>query len=213
MNKSDNSLLDKENTKKLKDELEQTDLDTNKKNTLLNIFENWKNSELRHIIIENNNNKNIYTSSFVNLNSKTTLYITNCNNIEINIEHKINHIIIEKCNNVSVNIFGGIISGIDIFRSKQISVNIDKKQIFSIVYYICKYCTLKLHESISDIIIATENSDSIIFELVTQLHTKKYITNKSIFSPLTYFTFLTNDRGSYLLYKNYESSGVVCEEN
>ena len=152
------------------------------------------------------------TVQLFNVSSKTTLYIANCNNVTIYVSHKLNHIVIENCNNVKIKIKGGLISGIDILRSQHIFCDVGKTKIFNAYYYISKFCTMRLHETVSDVLINTQNSENIIFELVAYNTFKKYITNQSLFSELTYFTFLSNDEGKYLTYANICSSGIIYSE-
>ena len=86
-------------------------LDNNTKDTLLNIYNSWNSCRTNHQIIENINNSKIIfdsgTKSNYSINNnicdydsevndkKRTLYIDKCSNLEINVNRKFNHIILQ----------------------------------------------------------------------------------------------------------------------
>jgi hypothetical protein len=79
-----NLLQDNELDKEILEELEIT-------------YNSWKQCFDNHLIIQNENDKNIV---FNNLNKRNSIIFSNCNNSHINIKNKINHVILENCKNI-----------------------------------------------------------------------------------------------------------------
>jgi len=91
---------------------------------LNNIFNSWKKSYLNHIFIENRKNKNITINNSIRDDiMHKTYYFEKSNNLIININTKINHLIINKCDNIILNINSSLISGLDIFHSNNVIIN------------------------------------------------------------------------------------------
>jgi hypothetical protein len=188
----------------------------------LNIFQNWEKCFNHKILIEDKSNTEIKMNVFLlinneykffNINSKTTLHIINCKNVLITLEYKINHIIIENSENLEIKI-NGLISGINILRSKNIICDIGKIPIFNIEFSRSKYCTIRLHDDNINQLINTVNCINIIFELIDkEKNIKKYITNQSLFSDLTHFKFLIINDVKYLNYQTSIGCGNICSIN
>jgi hypothetical protein len=88
-----------------------------------NIINSWKKSYLNHIFIENKENEVLTLNNYQYDNIHKTYYFEKSNNLIININSKINHLIINKCNKVTININSSLISGLDIFHSNDIIIN------------------------------------------------------------------------------------------
>lgn len=61
------------------------------------------------------------------LDTKSCLYYQNCKNVIININNKINKIILSDCHNITLTV-GGLISGIEIKRCTNIFIKTIKKE-------------------------------------------------------------------------------------
>jgi hypothetical protein len=193
-------------------ELEDFDyLDDDTKTILTNVFNSWLRCKNKHLFIENVNNSIIKIGRVLEINGKkyekehipknATIFISNCNNSNIKITDKFNHLIILKCDNTNVYISHGLISGIDIIRSNNITCDVK----FSKIYYLaCCYSdtfTLHIDENIANnMMLTTSNSYKVIFKLHTGLETKEYITNMSLFPELTYYSINKNVANVMMIY-------------
>ena len=61
------------------------------------------------------------------LKTNNTLHFTNCSNIDLFLNQKINKIIIENCNDINIRV-GHLISGIEIIKSSDINIFIKKNK-------------------------------------------------------------------------------------
>lgn len=105
-----NLLQDNELDKEILEELEIT-------------YNSWKQCFDNHLIIQNENDKNIV---FNNLNKRHSIIFSNCNNSHINIKNKINHVILENCKNIILILDNVLISGLDIIHCDDIKLKIDE---------------------------------------------------------------------------------------
>ena len=103
-------------------------------NSVSNIYNSWSSCRNNHQIIENISSSKIIFNYESNSNysinnnicdydseihdKKRTLYIDKCNELEITVNNKFNHIILINSSNINITIAGGLITGIDILRSK-----------------------------------------------------------------------------------------------
>jgi hypothetical protein len=98
---------------------------------VLELFKTWKKAHNNKTIIENINGsqrngrvsikiKNRVLIDTIDFRSevttRTTLHFINCNDVNIAISSKINHLVLENCMNMLVKTTGGFISGLDSIR-------------------------------------------------------------------------------------------------
>ena len=82
---------------------------------LSTIYSQWNKCKNNHIYLENISNTQIFfPSHYIYDINKKTLYIDNCNNLDLYVNNKINHIVLIHCNNINLYITNGLISGLDI---------------------------------------------------------------------------------------------------
>ena len=89
---------------------------------LTNIFESWKKCYLQHIFLQKLSNQTIKIDSVDDI--KKTFYIESSQNLSIYIDTKINHLVLNKCSNIIIFIKSELISGLDIFHSDNIVINV-----------------------------------------------------------------------------------------
>jgi hypothetical protein len=89
--------------------------------------------------IENIYNTNIILNNQINIfnniynfekdieTNKRTIYFDKCNNLNIYINEKFNHILLVNCTNTNIYLSFGLISGLDVINCKNINININKK--------------------------------------------------------------------------------------
>ena len=193
------------------EDFDYLDIDDDTKAILTNVFNSWLRCKNKHLFIENVNDSTIKIGRVLEINGRkyekenipknATIFISNCNNNNIKITDKFNHLIILKCKDTNVYISHGLISGIDIIRSNNITCDVK----FSNIYYLaCCYSdtfTLHIDENIANnMMLATSNSYKVIFKLNKGFETKEYVTNMSLFSELTYYSINKNRSNVMIIY-------------
>jgi len=182
----------------LKKELDDiSNIDESIKDTLINIFNSWSICKNNHQYIENIENTSLtFDSDIGELNLfKKSLFIENCNNLDIIVYNKFNNIILLNSNNININILGGLITGINIIHCTNINLIIKTIQIPNVNFEFANNCIITLDNIhiISDYLrINTNFCVNIIINIDYNNIYKSYITNKSLFSKLNYFIIDSN---------------------
>ena len=190
----------------LKKELDDIiNIDDNTKNTILNVFNCWNSCKNNHQVIENINNSDIIFSNNYSINNnllnydididinKRTLYIDKCNNLNIKVNDKFNHIIIINSSNINITILEGLIGGIDIIHCDNIKLTVKFNKINNINYGYSNDCKLILDKNTGlDIYISTSYCVNILFMLIYNNILNKYLTNRSFFSKINYYFIDSN---------------------
>ena len=190
----------------LKKELDDIlNLDDNSKETILNVFNSWSSCRNNHQIIENINDSTIIFDNNYSINeillkydndihiNKRTLYIDKCNNLEILVNDKFNHIILINSSNINITILGGLISGIDLIHCDNIRLTVKFNKINNINYGYSRDCKLIIDKNTGlDIYVSASYSVNILFMLIYNNLLKKYLTNRSLFSKMNYY-FIDNN--------------------
>ncbi len=191
------------------------ELDQNQQKCLKNVFESWQICKNNHVFIENVNNDNIKIGKNISINgtnkslsSKTTLFIENCSDTIIKVVNKFNHLIVNGCNNVHIYLTHGLVSGIDVLNSKNVTCEV---KFSSVNYLSCaksETFVLKMDKLVaSKILMLTLDSYKVLFELGKGIDLAKYLTNTSIFPDMTYYVV---DKNTYCIhYVNKNGSGVL----
>ena len=160
-----------------------------------NIFNSWLKCKNNHVYIENKYNINIsYPEN--DESSQKTLYIDNCNNINIYVTNKINHIII--INSIHINLFiqHGLISGLDVMHSKNINLYIINDKI--------DFCEISNSDDCNYYIIQdnshNDKNKDYVYVNTNKCYNIRFImdnynimTNKSLFSDNKYFILYKNN--------------------
>lgn len=122
--------------KQLNDELDNYSFDVshlnhNQREDVENLYKILYSVQNNKIILEKIKNSKIFISDSLfisgikvnklNIDKCRTIYIDACNNLEIIVKNKINHLTIYNCFDVTIIVYSNIISGIDIINSKNIS--------------------------------------------------------------------------------------------
>jgi hypothetical protein len=164
----------------------------------VNVFKSWKTCFDRHVSVNAVKGQDIHVrdeiyidgrKSFDNISSSSTIFFSNCENINILLSRKVNHIIIDNCCNVNLKVTSGIISGIDVLHSQNINLIVTNKDIFYMSFgdvsksniYIDK--PLALNTSINTLHC---NITNFILERF------RYLANVSIFSGFNAMAFIQN---------------------
>jgi len=197
------------------------------KTNLLNVFTSWYSCKSKHSYITNINNSKINLNKQINIDgilsnylseetelNKITLFIEDCNNLEINISEKFNHLILLNCNNININIESGIISGIDILHSEYININVQFNKIYTINYQNSRFCIINFidifssdNQEINNCKIITYCCYDIVFNITNNLIYKHFKTNMSLFSGMIYFIIKNNFDIDYI---DRNGTGQLC---
>jgi len=125
-----------------------------------------------------------------NITNKTTIQLINCDNININIGHKINHLCTINCSFILLKINENIISGIDTINSNNIIHVVDKKINFMDLSssHKCK-CVISNVIAPNTIIQTTESLDFLIIVTDNRIIKSQYDMCKSFVDTFNRFTF------------------------
>lgn len=183
----------------------------NMNNVYKNILSSWIKCKDRHIFIENLSNTTLKMDRYLEIgnirenveftNPKSyTLFLDNCNNMEIKITEKINHVVIFGCDNINIFISRGLISGIDVMRSKNIECDTKKSNINFLSCSNSYSCMFHLDETVENILMTTTDSYKITFNI-----DKEYETCLTIFPVNTYYMV---DKGIIKWFNSYGSGNL-----
>jgi len=196
---------------KLEEELEFVDLDKKDKEAVINVYRSWKTCFDYQIIISNIRNPNKRTrvdikdsvyidgvETYKNISKRSTIFFSECENLNISLISKVNHVIIERSNNINLKTFGGIIGGIDVLHSRNINFIVTKEDIFYISFGDVYMSNTYIDKSLAlNTLISTLQCNSLNFVHMIDsiLENVKYVTNTSIFGGLYMMMFIKNDTG------------------
>lgn len=202
-----------------------SNLDKSDDDMFINIFKSWKTCLDNHITITDikydnkvnvSINDNIYINdieTYKNISKTSSIFISNCNNLDIFLSKKINHIIIENCINVNLEVASGIISGIDVLHSENINIIITNEDIFYLSFGEVLKSYIYIDKSLAlNTLINTLHCNTTNFILINGILDKvKYLTNTSLFSGFNMMMFIYNDDTSTfeLHYFNQNSKGII----
>ncbi len=144
-----------------------------------NVFNSWQTCKNNHTYIENISNRKIILDDE---SLKKTIYIENCNFLDINLINKFNHLILINCQNIILHIKHTLISGMTILHSKNITIKVDNTINFSEVSNSdnCIFIYNKL--SSDNTYINTNFCYNINFIISDNFFFKKYMECMSFFS-------------------------------
>lgn len=182
-------------------------IDEETKLNLINIFKSWNSVHKKHVFVENINNCDIKIGNYLEINgtktlisceylqtNKFSLFIENCKNIKIKITNKFNHILLSKCNDIKLTISHGLISGIDILNSKNVSLFVKINKIYYVSSGNSDTCIFHFDETISNgMLMCASDCYKVIFRLDNGKRINEYVTNMSYFPILTYYQIYKND--------------------
>lgn len=195
--------------RQLEDELDLKDFTVPVKSMAINVFKSWKTCFNNQIIITDIKNKNkrtnikIYNNilidgieTFKDISTRSTILFSNCDNLNIIVLNKINHIVIENSNNINLKSTAGIIGGIDALHSKNINLIITNRDIFYMSFGEVSTSNTYIDKSLAlNTLISTLDCNAINFVLTIDdiLENVKYLTNISLFSGFNIMMFINNN--------------------
>ena len=204
--------------KNLNNELEF--VDDSDRDGIINVYKSWKTSLNRHIMITDiiktkmrtyiKVDSSVYidgVETFKNISNKSTLFISNCQNVNIILLNKINHVIIENSKNVTLKSTRGIIGGIDVLHSQNINFIVINQDIFYISLGEVSTSNIYIDKLLSlNTLISTLNSSCINFiHMVDEfIERAKFVTNNSILGGLYIMMFFKNDIDIFELHYIYQ---------
>lgn len=167
---------------------------------IYNIYTSWKKCKDNHTYIENIYNTNIILNNQINISNniynfekdietnKRTIYFDKCNNLNIYINEKFNHILLVNCTNINIYLSFGLISGLDVINCKNINININKKIDYTEISNSedCNYIYNIFNEDYT--FINTNNC----FNINLLINNFNYITNRNYFAEKKYFVINKN---------------------
>jgi hypothetical protein len=169
--------------------MEENEIKNNK--IVENIIKSWNSCYSNHIYIENITNLNYIYSE---INTKKSLFISNCENMNIKLCEKINHIKILNCKNVLIEIKSGVISGISIFHSDNIIVRIINKKIDLYELSFSTNCCIVYDLFTGDNTYINTNYCYECSVIISDINTYiKHSTNKTLFSGIYYYLLKNTD--------------------
>lgn len=109
------------------EELENIDIDNDLKTILINYVASYNTCKNNIEYIENlEKEKMIICETPKKTIHKKSIFISRCKNCIFTLNNKINHITLEKCNNIILIVNDGLISGIDILHSHNVTCLVPK---------------------------------------------------------------------------------------
>lgn len=195
---------------KLNDELALQELPDEEKVYVINIYKNWKTCFQNQIMITDikgartGTRTNIKINDNIQLNGKdihknisrkSTIFFSNCSDLNVLMLNKVNHVIIENCKNINFKTTSGIIGGIDILRSSNVNLVVTNRDIFYIGFGGVYQGNIFIEKSLAlNTVIRTLECNIINFALMLNevLKIGKYLTNASLFSGLHTMMFIKN---------------------
>lgn len=206
--------------------IKELEFDNSKKETIINVYKSWKtchNNQVMVSHIKHGNitvNDSIYidtvegtTETFKDISNKSTLFFSNCENVNILLCNKINHVIIENSKHINIECISGIIGGIDILHSNNISIIVINQDIYYMGFGHADTCDTYIDKSLTlNTLISTIHCNYINFvHLVNEmLENIKYVTNTSVFGGLYIMFFEKNEL--HYIYKdgnNRHVTGII----
>lgn len=167
----------------------------------INIYKSWKKCLNNRIIIADIHSGTIDVSDYIYINgestadkvsNKTTIFITECSDLNINISSKINRFIIEKSMYISSRIINGIIAGIDVLHCKNINFNITNNNVFYLGFGgVSKSNTFIDQDIAINTLIST--IDCNIINFIIHIDNRQFCTNSSIFGEFNILFFEKNN--------------------
>jgi len=165
-----------------------------------NIYTSWKKCKDNHTYIENVFDANIILDNHINISNiiynfenivetnKRTIYIDKCNNLNIYINEKFNHILLVNCININIYLSFDLISGLDVINCKNVNIYINKKIDYTEISNSedCNYIYNIFNED--DTFINTNNC----FNINLLINNVNYLTNSSYFAEKKYFIINKN---------------------
>lgn len=171
-------------------------------NIAQNIYDSYMKCRDNHIYIDGLSDKVININNKKNITHKTTIFVNNCHNLTLESKIKFNNMVIINCENIKFIINNGLINGINIFHSKNISCVINFHEIYNITCSNTDNDIIQIDSSInmSNILISTVNSYQTTFKLVNSNPNEviEYKTNMSFFNPLTFYLINQNQTINYV---------------
>lgn len=209
--------------KKLENELDLVDIPDFDKKKVINVFKSWKTCYNNQIIIDdisNMNRKSIIkiddkvvidgVEIYKNISKKSTIFFSNCENLNILLLNKINHVVIENCKNVNFKSTSGIIGGIDVLHSQNMNFIIINQDVFYMSFGGVSTSNIYIDKSLAlNTLLSTLHCNRINFvNMVDEiLENVKYITNSSLLSGFYMMMFVENDvTGVYELHYIYKDN-------
>lgn len=189
---------------KLNDELTLQELPDEEKVYVVNIYKNWKTCFQNQIMITDISRTNVKINDNVqingkdihkNISKKSTIFLSNCSDLNVLMLNKVNHVIIENCKNINFKTTSGIIGGIDILRSSNVNLVVVNQDIFYIGFGGVYKGNILIEKSLAlNTVIRTLECNIINFALMLNevLKIGKYLTNASLFSGLHTMMFMKN---------------------
>lgn len=178
-----------------------TNVDDNTEDFFDTFFKSWKLCKNHHIYIENISNQTIKIPCLMH----HTLFIENCHNLIIDTCTKFNHVVVLNCENINANIPHGLISGIDIIRSKNIFVKVSNSSIYNLTCISSDTVTITFDDVCQDkMLITTTGSYKTTFNICDKSGKiiKNFTTNMSYFPILTIYQLESFNNSTVLNYVN-----------
>jgi len=198
---------------KLDLELDEYLLNKQEKEDIKHLYRVWKSCIDNKILIENRNKVNIRINDLIyidgqsldyEIDRKSTLHFINCHNITIIINHKVNHVTLEKCNNIIIKTAGGSVSGIDTINCKHIHHIFEQNQVYFLDISKSEDCVISIAEHIA---LNTTILSAYSFNLninttcsSTRIILSKFRTNLSYFDTHKIYSFEKNNDNMTMLY-------------
>lgn len=208
--------------RRLEEELEFVDITESAKEKYINVYKSWKTCYNNQIMITNI--KSITERTFIEVNEsifingtethkdislRSTLFFSNCENVNILLHNKVNHVFIEKSKNITLKTMAGIIGGIDVLHSDNINFIVVNQDVFYMSFADVRIGNTYIDKSLSlNTLISTLHCHYINFVHMINniLEKSKYITNVSLFGGFYLMFFKNGDNGIFELQYVYQEN-------
>ena len=185
---------------------------------IFNVFKSWKACLDNQIIISNQKapsfikiDDNIMINGVemhTDISNKSTILFSSCENLNIYVGKKINHIIIERSNNINLKFVSGLIGGIDVLHSNNINFDIINQDIFYISFGAVSKANMHIEARLAlNTLISSLHTSYLTF--IVDKH--RYITNLPFYEDLCMLMFIENEltNNTELHYLGNSCKGVI----
>lgn len=189
---------------RLNDEMELFDFDKSSREMITNVYSSWKKcldnqiiiSDLKNVVIRIDDRLHIDgVETHRDISQKSTLLFSACENVNILVLNKVNHVIVERSHDVNLKSVAGIIGGIDVLHSTNVNLLVTKRDIFYMGFGTATRCNAYIEEplTLNTLISTLECSNINFISMIDNLSVLgKYVTNRTLFNGFNLYMFIAN---------------------
>ena len=175
-------------------EIDTAEIDITEIDIAENIFNSWLTCKNNHTYIENISETELIFSNNIKRDGKVysydknidtlkrTIYIENCDNLDVRLLDKFNHVVIVNSRNIIVRLENSLLSGLGVFGSKNVTVRVSNKKINYSEVSNSENCVFVFDSNSSENIYINTNLCYNTTFIITDFYIfKRFVTDESLF--------------------------------